>query len=259
MRSLAVPLLLGLAVAACDSKPAAPLAPAASALPAAEKRSESAKTFAIEAASSKVTFLMQAPFEKIHGDAEGSAKGELFIDPSDISKTAGLIEIDLDKLVLYQQKRQDEKSDYGERKKSDQQNEHAKTWLEISPDAPAAERELNRWVQFRIDKVIESSAPDVSKLTGAERKITATVEGELRLHQRKVRKQAKVEATFKYDGDKPVSVSIKTTAPVVVDLDAHDVRPRELFGKLAQKTLSDMGQKVAKEAPIEFQISANLK
>ncbi len=99
----------------------------------------------------------------------------------------------------------------------------------------------------------------MNKLSGAERKITATVEGDLRVHQRKVKKQAKVEATFKYDGDKPVSVTIKTTAPVVVDLDAHDVRPRELFGKLAQKTLSDMGSKVAKEAPIELEISAKLR
>lgn len=259
MRRLAPPFVFALAIAACDSKPAAPLAPAASALAAAEKRSESAKPFAIDAAGSKVTFLMHAPFEKIHGEADGSARGELFIDVADIGKTSGLIEIDLDKLVLYQQKREDEKSEYGERKKSDKQNEHAKAWLEISPDAPAAERELNRWVQFRIDKVIESSASDLGKLSGAERKITATVEGELRLHQRKVRKQAKVEATFVYDGDRPTGVSIKTTAPVVVDLDTHDVRPRELFGKLAQKSLSDMGQKVAKEAPIEFQLSAKAK
>lgn len=254
-----LPALFGLAFLACDNKPSAPLAPSATALAPAEKRSESAKTFEIETAGSKLSFLMTAPIEKIHGEAADSAKGQLFIDPADISKTSGLIQVDLDKLVLYQQKRADEQGEYGERVKSDKQNEHAKTWLEISPDAPADQRELNRWVEFRIDKVIETSAPDVSKLSGAERKITATVEGELRLHQRKVRKQVKVEATFKYDGDKPTSVTIKSVAPVVVDLDSHDVRPRELFGKLAQKTLTDMGQKVAKEAPIELQLSAKLK
>lgn len=258
MRSV-LPLLFGLTLAACDNKPSAPLAPSASALAPAEKRSESARTFEIDTAGSKVTFLMTAPIEKIHGEAADSAKGQLFIDPADIGKTSGLIQIDLDKLVLYQQKRADEQGEYGERVKSDKQNEHARTWLEISPDAPADQRELNRWVEYRIDKVIEASANDLSKLSGAERKITATVEGDLRVHQRKVKKQAKVEATFKYDGDKPVSVTIKTTAPVVVDLDTHDVRPRELFGKLAQKTLSDMGQKVAKEAPIELELSAKLR
>lgn len=254
-----LPILFGLALLACDNKPSAPLAPSATALAPAEKRSESAKTFEIDTAGSKLSFLMTAPIEKIHGEAADSAKGQLFIDPADISKTSGLIQVDLDKLVLYQQKRADENGEYGERVKSDKQNEHAKTWLEISADAPADQRELNRWVEFRIDKVIETSATDVNKLSGAERKLTATVEGELRLHQRKVRKQAKVEATFKYDGDKPTSVTIKSVAPVVVDLDSHDVRPRELFGKLAQKTLSDMGQKVAKEAPIELQITAKLK
>jgi len=258
MRST-LPLLLALALGACDNKPSTSAAPTASALAPAEKRSESAKAFEIEGAGSKATFLMTAPVEKIHGEAADSAKGQLFVDPADIGKTSGLIQIDLDKLVLYQQKREDEKGEYGERVKSDKQNEHAKAWLEISADAPADQRELNRWVEFRIDKVIETSASDLSKLTGAERKITATVEGELRVHQRKVKKQAKVEATFKYDGDKPVSVTIKTAAPVVVDLEAHDVRPRELFGKLAQKTLSDLGQKVAKEAPIELQLSARLK
>jgi len=254
-----LPVLFSLALGGCDSKPSAPLAPSASALAPAEKRSATAKAFEIEATGSKATFLMTAPIEKIHGEAADSAKGQLFIDPADITQTSGLIQIDLDKLVLYQQKREDDKSDYGERVKSDKQNEHAKNWLEIGADAPADQRELNRWVEFRIEKVLETSAADVSKLSGAERKITATVEGELRVHQRKVKKQVKVEATFKYDGDKPTSVSIKTTAPVIVDLESHDVRPRELFGKLAQKTLSDMGSKVAKEAPIELLLSAKLK
>ncbi|MCC6664376.1 MAG: hypothetical protein IT375_11560 [Polyangiaceae bacterium] len=259
MRSLLLLALLASTLGGCENKPAAPLAPSASALAPAERRSESQRPFGIDAAGSTVTFLMNAPVEKIHGTAENGAKGELYIDPADINKTSGLIEIDLDTLVLHQQKRQDDKSEFGERVKSDRQNEHAKAWLEISPDAPADQRELNRWVQFRIEKVVETSATDLSKLTGASRTITATVEGELRVHQRKVKKQAKVEATFKYEGDKPVGVTIKTTAPVVVDLEAHDVRPRELFGKLAQKTLSDMGQKVAKEAPIDLVISAKAK
>lgn len=259
MRSPALFALLLSTLIGCESKPAAPLAPSASALAPAERRSETAKPFAIEATGSKVTFSMNAPVEKIHGDAADSAKGELYIDPADINKTTGLIEIDLDKLTLYQQKREDEKSEFGERTKSDKQNEHAKAWLEISPDAPADQRELNRWVQFRIERVVEASATDVSKLAGAERKITATVEGELRVHQRKVKQQAKVEATFKYEADKLVAVTIKTTAPVVVDLEARDVRPRELFGKLAQKTLSDLGQKVAKEAPIELSLTAKAR
>lgn len=259
MRPSSTLVLLGALAFGCNDKPSPAAAPSASALAPAMKRSESAKTFAVETAGSKVTFLMVAPIEKIHGEAADSAKGELFVDPADIMKTSGLVQIDLDKLVLYQQKRADEKGEYGERVKSDRQNEHAKAWLEISSDAPADQREKNRWVEYRIDKVVEATATDLGKLSGAERKITATVEGELRVHQRQVKKQAKVEATFKYEGDKLTSVKIKTLTPITVDLETHDVRPRELFGKLAQKTLSDLGTKVAKEAPIELEVSAKLQ
>jgi hypothetical protein len=89
--------------------------------------------------------------------------------------------------------------------------------------------------------------------------VSATLEGELRLHQRKTRKTVKVEAVFRYAKDTLSSVSIKTSEPMLVGLEEHDVRPRELFGKLAQKTLSDMGRKVAKEAPIEIELTAKAK
>ena len=207
------------------------------------KKSANARELEITTVGSKVSFLMNAPVEKISGEAADAAKGTLYVDPADLMQTTALIQIDLDKLVLYQQQREDDKGEFGERKKNDKQNGHAKAWLEISSDAPADQRELNRWVEYKIDKVIQASATDLGKLSGAERKVTATVEGELRLHQRKTRKQAKIEATFKYAGDKLESVSVKTTAPLVVGLEEHDVRPRELFGKLAQKTLSDLGQK----------------
>lgn len=257
--SLSLPLLpLALALAACEEKPATPLAPSASALAPAVKASENALAFVIEP-SGKATFLMNAPIEKIQGEAANATAGELFVDPKDITKTTGLIKVDLDKLELFQQKRADESSEFGERTKSAKQNEHARTWLEISEDAPAKDREANRWVEYKIEKVLTASATDLSKLSGPERKITATVDGELRLHQRKTRKQAKVEATFRFEGDKPISVEVKTTEPMGVGLEEHDVRPRELFGKLAQKTLSDLGHKVAKEAPIELQISAKPK
>lgn len=250
---------LGLALSGCDNKPSPGLAPSSTALAPAAAKSDKAIAFEIQGSGSKVSFLMNAPVEKISGEAADSTKGQIFVDPTDITKTTALIQIDLDRLTLYQQKRADENGEFGERTKSEKQNEHARAWLEIASDAPADQRELNRWVEFKIDKVADASATDLSKLTGAERKLTATVEGEFRLHQRKVRKTAKIEAVFKYEGDKAVSVSIKTLAPVVVGLEEHDVKPRELFGKLAQKTLSDLGQKVAKEAPIELEFSAKLK
>ena len=251
--------LLAMTVAACDKKPSTTLAPESSALGPAMKASANARAFEIATTGSKATFLMNAPVEKISGEAADATKGTIYVDPADLMQTSALLQVDLDKLVLYQQRREDEKGEFGERAKNPKQNEHARAWLEISSDAPADQRELNRWVEYKIDKVIAASATDLGKLSGAERKVTATVEGELRLHQRKTRKQAKIEATFKYEGDKLASVSVKTTEPLVVGLEEHDVRPRELFGKLAQKTLADLGQKVAKEAPIELELVANAK
>jgi hypothetical protein len=252
-------LAIGLAAFGCDNKSNKNLAPTASALASAEKPSETARELAIETSGSKVTFLMHAPIEQITGEADDAVSGQVFVDLMNLKKTTALIKVDLDKLVLYQQKREDDKSEFGERKKNDLQNHHARAWLEISDDAPAAEREKNRWAEYKIDKVLEVSNPDVTKLTGADRKVTATVEGDFRLHQRKTRKTAKIEATFKFDGDNLSSVTIKTVEPLAIGLEEHDVKPRELFGKLAQKTLSDLGQKVAKDAPVTIELTAKPK
>jgi hypothetical protein len=247
--------LLG-SVGACEDAPSAALAPTSSALASAAPKTAEAKRVVVDPASSKVTFVMDAALEKIHGDAPKSASGELFVDLADLTKTTGLIKIDLMELVLYQQQREDEKSEYGERKKSDLQNEHMRTWLQISPDAPEADREKNRFVEFNIEKVDEVSASDVMKMTGDERTITATVSGELRLHGRSSKKKAKIEAAFRFKGDAFQDVRIKTLEPVPVGLEEHDVKPRETFGQLAKKTLGALGSKVANEAPIMIEVTA---
>jgi hypothetical protein len=248
-------LCVSLAILGCDKKNSANLAPSASAL-SAPTAAPGSTPLAIETAGSKLGFLMNAPIEKIHGEATDSIKGDLFIDAKDVTKTTGIIKADLDKLVLFQQKRADEKGEFGERTKSDKQNEHARNWLEIGSDAPADVREKNRWAEFKIDKLENASATDLTKLTGPERKITATAVGEFRLHGRKAAKSAKVEATFKFDGDKLTGVSVKSLEPLNVGLDEFDVRPREAFGKLAQGTLDTLGSKVAKEAPITIELNA---
>jgi hypothetical protein len=251
--------VLALAAFGCSKHSDANLAPTASALASAEKPSESASELAIDTTGSKVTFLMNAPIEKITGEADDAISGQIFVDLEDMKKTTALVKMDLDKLVLYQQQRDDDKADFGEKKKNDRQNEHARTWLGISNDSPEDMRKANRYAEYKIDKVIEVSAPDITKLTGPERKVTATVEGDFRLHQRKNRKQAKIEATFKFDGDKLQSVSLKTAEPLNLGLEEYDVRPRDALGSLLKKTLSDLGQKVAKEVPVEIQLTAKPK
>ncbi len=247
-----------LAMGCDDKKKAENLAPTSSALAPAEKPTQQAVTFAVESKGAKVNFLMDAPLEKIFGEAPDAVEGEIHVDLTDTTKTTALIKVDLDKLTLFQQKREDEKGEFGEKVKSDKQNEHAKAWLEISEDAPKELREKHRFAEFKITSLEDVSVKDLTKATGVERKLTATAVGEFRLHERKVSKKAKLEATIKFDGNRASAMTVKTVEPVVVGLEEHDVRPREAFGKLAKATLSAMGSKVAKEAPIELEIIARV-
>ena len=250
---------LGVGVIACRDKQPENLAPVASALASAAPVSEKSLSFGVETSSSLVRFLMEAPIEKISGEAPGSVDGQLFVDSADLAKSNGLVRVDLEKLSIFQQKREDEKGTFDEKKKNELQNKHARTWLEISEDTPEDVRKANRFVEFRIARLEQPSAPSLAALSGAERKLTATAVGDFRLHGRKNEKRVKVELSFTYAGDKPQSLKVKTLEPLAIGLEEYDVRPREAFGKLAQKTLDALGSKVAKTAPIEVEFSARLK
>jgi hypothetical protein len=261
MRTNRLPTLLAFAalaallagVPACEDK--APLAPPATELKASPAKIEGAAKLTIDAASSKVDFMMEAPKEKIRGRVNGAAGGDLQVDLADLTKTTGLITVDISGIELFQTVAGDD-GKFGEEKKSDTQNEHARTWLEISPDTPAETREKNAKVQFAIRTIEAVSEPNVLKMTGAERKVTLKATGEFLLHQRKTEKTAELEVTFQFAGDKPASVSIKTVKPFAIGLAEHDVHPREAFGKLAAKTLDLLAPKVAKEALVSIELSA---
>ncbi len=259
-KTLLIPLFVAtFGALACEEKKSENLAPVASALEPAKPAAPQSVSFSVDAASSKVAFLMEAPVEKISGDVPGSLEGELFVDLGDVTKSTGLVKVDLDKLTLYQEKRDDEKGQFGERKKNDMQNQHARTWLEISSDTPEETKKLNRFAEFRIARLEAPSQTDIQTMTGNERKVTATAVGDFRLHGRKSEKRAKIEIVFQFAGDKPTSIRIRTVEPLAIGLEEFDVRPREAFGKLAQKTLSALGSKVAQTAPLQIEFTANAK
>lgn len=253
---VALAAMVAVGLGGCDDKPSGHLAPVSSALAPAKPHSKVSVKFEVEQKSSHVDFLMAAPIERIHGKAPGSVSGDLYIDLSDLTKSNGLVKVDLDKLVVYQSKRKTAHDKFGTEHKNDRQNEHMKTWLQISDDAPPAIREQNRYVEFKIDRIDSASHKDVLDMKGSERKVTMTVSGDFRLHGRKVKQTAKLTATFKFDGAKPTGVHIQTDDPVLVSLEAHDIKPRETFEKLAQKTLSALGSKVADKAPVTLDFDA---
>ncbi|MCA9641064.1 MAG: hypothetical protein H6718_08980 [Polyangiaceae bacterium] len=256
MPALALGLALGLG--GCDEGPSKNAAPVSSSLEPAAKPTE-ASAFDVKTDASKVTFLMDAPIEKIFGDAPGSASGEFYVDLHDVTKSTGLVKIDLEKLVVYQQKRENENAEFGEKVKSDTQNEHVMNWLEIGKDAPDAEKAKNRYIEFKVKKVETDGEKDITKLSGAERKLDLTVTGDFRLHQRTVEKTAKLELTVKYEGDKPTQLLIKSKEAIPVDMEKHDVRPREAFGKLAQATFDTLSKKVNKMPQVSLELEATPK
>lgn len=260
-----LPLALALALAGCDeggsgaasAKPAVTIAPTATALSATKPATMSAQKLTVDKASSKVGFLMEAPQEKIHGIVDGTMTGELSIDVTDVSKSTGLVSVDIGELVLKQAK-VDDKGKIGEESKVDKQNEHARTWLEISPDAPEDVRKKNGVVQFSIKSIEVAGEKDVSKMTGAERKVAFKATGDFLLHGHKTEKVVELEATFEFEGDKAVSVHVKTAKPFAVGLAEHDVKPRDAFGKFALKTLDALSPKVAKDAMVTLEYTAKV-
>jgi len=249
---------LGVLSIGCEDKPSKPLAPTASALARAKPASQEAAKMAVQTSSSKVTFMMDAPLEKIIGKAPKSMTGEVHLDPNDIEKSSGLVKMDLFELEIFQQNRKDEKAEFGEQKKEDTQNQHARTWLEIGEDAPKDKREKYRMVEFKVTKIKAKGPKNIAEMKGAERELTVTVTGDFRLHGRKTTKTADMKVTVKYDGDKPVSAHFVTVKPFSVGLDEHDVRPREAFGKLAAKTLEALAPKVAKQAEVRLDFTAKV-
>lgn len=264
--SFAGVVLLSLAIAGCKGKEPAPdLAPTAKPLEAPMPTTPNGVPLVIDGAKSSVTFLMDSPLEKLDGDAPGSASGELSVDLDDLTKSRALVRVDLDKLVLYQQKRADEAGDYGARKKSDKQNEHARDWLQIVPregEVTPEQAAKNRIAEFRIDK-LETPTPNVRSMPGAERKVNAKVSGDFRLHGRKAPQSADVELTFRFAGDKLEALDVKTLSPLPVNLEQYEINPRDGAGKFV-KTITDavsgsLKGKLQKDAPVMIRFEARPK
>ncbi len=243
----------------CDDKPAGPavvIAPTATALAPVKPAAMGAVKLAIQKAPSKTDFMMEAPKEHIHGKVADSTTGELNVDPNDLTKSTGLITIDISGLEILQAVAAGADGKFPEETKSEQQNKHARTWLEISDDAPADKRAENAKVQFSIKSIEVAGEKSLAKMTGAERKVMLTAKGDFLLHGHKTEKTAQLEATFKVDGEKIVSVAVKSVKPIAVDLAEFDVKPRDAFGRFAAKGLDVLAPKVNKEAMVSVEFTA---
>lgn len=243
---------------ACGGEPVK-LAEQAEKLTIEAPKSLGARRFVVEAVGGELGFDMDAPVEKIRGRVPSSAlSGELFIDPADLSKATGLVQVDLRELELFQRKADAEGKPFGEETKNETQNQHAREWLEIGPGAPADALKKNALIEFSLRELKDLSTTDLGQLKGADRKVTFTAIGEFLLHQRKASKSVQLEAIFTFVGETPTSLHVKSLEPLEIGLDEYDVHPREAFGKLAAKTLQALSPKVAKAAAVHLEFTAKL-
>ncbi len=207
----------------------------------------------------KTSIDMPAPKERIRGETD-AAKGQLHLDPSDLTKTRGDVYIDLSTFATHTFGNEDDKT----------QTKHARTWLQIDETIKDdAEREKNRWVHFAIRSIDGLSAPDVKSIAavkeGADdvRTVSLMAHGDLELHQHSAKgpKDVALDVKLHYPAGapsdaKPTSVEIKSRAPFVITLAEHDVKPRDSEGILAQKAFGLLGTKVADVANVSIDLRA---
>jgi YceI-like domain len=260
--SVGIILSLGLVIGCGKSEDPAParVAPptTASVAPAAKPATSTAaaavattvKSFSVADAGS-ATFLIDAPLEKIKGQAT-HFRGNIEIDPAKLSATRGQVDVDLKTLKT---------STFDDAEKNTKQTEHAQNWFELGNDVDAKQREENQWARFTI-KSVKSSGPDnvaEIKETDGVRTVEVTAEGDLWLHGATVAKTVKLLISFKGTPDAPTNVQIKTVEPIAVSLEGHSVKPRDVAGKFLQGTLEKIGKKIDDKVQVSLDFTATPK
>lgn len=181
-------------------------------------------------------FFIDAPLEKIKGRSV-VFRGNLDIDPSDLSKSRGEVDVDLAALKT---------ETFGDAEKNAAQTGHSHNWLEIGLDVPAEAREQNRWARFTIGSV-DSATPnrvaDAPEIDGV-RMVKITANGRLWLHGVMSPKTVKLTASFTGPVATPVLVHVVSDEPFGVSLKEHDIKPRDVAGKFLNGALERVGKKI---------------
>jgi hypothetical protein len=193
------------------------------------------------------SFLIDAPLEKIKGQSD-EVVGHVDVDPKDLAKSRGEIMVRLSTLKT---------KTFGDMDKDAAQTEHARNWMEVGNESPAAARMKHEWATFRIEGMesVPSSLTDAT--AGAlGRQVKAKVVGELLVHGISSKKTVSVVATFTGPGDAPTDLTLKTDEPMPVSLKEHDVKPRDKVGSFLNGALDRIGKKIDDRVQVSFEGTA---
>ncbi|MFZ5893484.1 MAG: YceI family protein [Myxococcota bacterium] len=257
-RLLALALVAAMLVVGCKRKTeTTPIAPGSAPLPSAVPAPST--HFVIETAGSSITFEMDSPLEKIRGELKDGLRGDLDVNLADVENSSGSVEVDLEKLALFRQKRKDEKHSFSESSPDAQQNREAREWLQLEAregEIADEQAKRNRFPKFSLDRLDSPSAKNIQALSGSERHVGAVARGSLVLHGRTNKKSVKLALTFVYAGERVESIRVQTSEPLAVDLDEYDVHPRNRVGKQIKTIQEALAGEYAKR--LQGQVRLNI-
>lgn len=187
--------------------------------------------------------------------------GQLTIDLSDLTKTRGIIKVDL--LAI-------QSHTFGDPSKNVKQTEHMKNWFEIGADVTQEKRKINRYAIFDITKINSSNPKGLSEASplpsdkiGTARAFQVKADGTITVHGITKPKTVDLDVVIYdinpegefYKEAKRLAI-IKSKFPLQVSLKEHGVKPRDTTGKFLAKALNIIGLKIADIAEISFDLRA---
>lgn len=182
--------------------------------------------------SGSMSFLMDAPLEDIKGKTD-ALSGKISVDEKDLATVKGVIDIDITKIVTYT---------FEDEGKNKAQNGHMLNWFEVGDDVNQETREKFGKATLKI-----FGAKSVEKKS--ETDSVVHLRGELFLHGISQRADLELWVSQTAKG-----YQVKTAKPFSVGLVEHDIKPRDIAGKILEKTLDALGQKVSKYSQVSVDV-----
>lgn len=231
------------------------VAPSASASVAAMAASAPAESAAageiaskrLEVRRGRSSFLIDAPLEKIKG-ASDEAKGWIDVDATDLKRSRGELSMRLTTLRT---------STFDDEKKNAGQTGHARNWLEVGDESPAASKAAHEYARFRLQS-LETDTPSLAAAPEHDGKRTVRLRaiGDVSVHGVTVSRTVPLVAEFEGPATAPTAVSVRSEAPFDVSLKQHDVKPRDTIGKFLDGALEKVGKKIDDRVQVSVEFRA---
>lgn len=202
-------------------------------------RAAEAAPVELKVKSFSMSFVMDAPLEKIKG-ASSSGTGVVGVDDADLKSVKGTIHSDLSKITLHT---------FADETKNANQTHHMYNWFEIGGQVDKKQREKFTTAELKIDGAIVVEVPERPI---EDKAATYNIKADATFTLHGISKKIPIELVAVKT---PTGYSVKTAKALAIRLADFDVRPRDIAGKLMQITLESLGQKVAKDALVSIEMT----